>query len=175
MTGKGHGSDRALMLGLEGETPEDVSLERIPAIIERIHTEHRLQLGGTHEVKFDDATDLRFHRTQRLPLHSNGIRFFARTSDGGTLLGRTYYSIGGGFVLSEAEANDPNLRRVPDSLPFPYQCGDDLLRMARESGLSVSEMTLRNESAWRPEAETRAALLRVWRAMHEMRRTRLPG
>jgi L-serine dehydratase len=167
LTGKGHGSDKAVLLGLEGETPEAVNVDAVPAQIERIRSTRSLRLHGGNEIAFDEKNDLLFHRTESLPAHPNGLRFVARDAAGTELLTKTYYSIGGGFVVGEQNAAEDKLTSTERTLPFPYQHGDDLLRLARETGLSVSELTLRNESAWRPEAETRAGLMRVWKAMHE--------
>jgi L-serine dehydratase len=167
LTGKGHGTDKAVLLGLEGETPEGVDVDSMPARLSAIRDGRRIKLGGSHEIAFDEKSDLLFHRTESLPAHPNGMRFIARDAQGSDLLSRTYYSIGGGFVVNEGAAQRDELKPPAQRLPYPYRSGDDLLRMACESGLSVSEMTLRNESAWRPEAETRAALLRVWHAMEQ--------
>ncbi len=165
LTGKGHGTDKATLLGLEGETPEAVDVDAVPAKIETIRTQQRLRLGGTREVPFHEKNDLLFHRLESLPAHPNGMRFIARGVDGAELLNRVYYSIGGGFVVNEDTAKRDALNADEAPLPHPFRSGDDLLRLARETGLSVSELTLRNESAWRPESETRAALLRVSQAM----------
>ncbi len=177
LTGKGHGTDRALLLGLEGETPEEVDVDTFAARVERIRESQRLRLGGTHEIAFHEKDDLLYHRTESLPAHPNGLRFVARASDGTELLAKIYYSIGGGFVVGEQTAQADLLTRQHHDLPFPYRSGDDLLRMAQESGLSISEMTLRNEACWRPEAETRRGLKRVWEAMHACveRGTRIEG
>ena len=165
LTGKGHGTDKAVLLGLEGETPEDTDVDAVAERIARIRTAHTLRLHGGREIAFDEKCDLLFHRTEALPAHPNGLRFIARDAAGAELLVKTYYSIGGGFLVAEKDAEQDQLSSVKHALPFPYRHGDDLLRLACESGLSVSEMTLRNEACWRPEAETRAGLLRVWRAM----------
>jgi L-serine dehydratase len=167
LTGKGHGTDKAVLLGLEGEIPETVVVDDIPHRIETIRTSHHLRLGGSHEIDFDEPSQLLFHRTESLPMHPNGLMFIARDAQGRELLSRVYYSIGGGFVVNEDTAQRDELKTDERRLPFPYRSGADLLRMGTESGLSISEMTLRNEGAWRPEAETRAALLRVWKAMEE--------
>lgn len=165
LTGKGHGTDKAILLGLEGETPEEVDIDSVPRRIERIRSARALTLPGGREISFDESSDLLFHRQESLPQHPNGMRFFAHDAQGTSLLTRTYFSVGGGFVIGEqADATDPS-SAASLTLPFPYRSGDDLLRLARESHLSISEMTLRNECRRRPEAVTRAALLRVWQAM----------
>lgn len=179
LAGKGHGTDRAVMLGLEGETPEDVDVDSVLSRVEGIRTTGRLRLPHGVEVPFGPGTDIIFHRNESLPGHPNGLRFIARGAAGRELIARTYYSVGGGFIVEEAgvDREAPPRREVP----FPCANGNDLLRMGRESGLSISEMTLRNEAQWRPESETRAGLLRVWQAMRACvergchREGKLPG
>ncbi|MCU0962347.1 MAG: L-serine ammonia-lyase [Pirellulaceae bacterium] len=169
LTGLGHGTDRAVMVGLEGDTPEEVHVESMATRVARINQTRQLQLAGERAIEFDPAGAIQYHRRKVLPAHPNGMRFVARDAHGAVLAESIYYSVGGGFVLSAAEvAADrlaPSVREMPR--PFPYRSGDDLLRLAAESGLTISEMTLRNEACWRPEAETRAALLRVWLAMQD--------
>ena len=167
LTGRGHGTDRAILHGLEGEAPETIDVDKMAARLETIRSQHRLQLGGVKAIGFDERADLQFHRSEVLPAHPNGMRFVAYDAANAELLSRTYYSIGGGFVVNEGAAQRDELSADQRELPYPFHTGDDMLRMARESGLSISEMTLRNETAWRPEAETRAALLQVCRAMQE--------
>jgi len=167
LTGKGHGTDRAILFGLESETPEGIDLDSMAARLEAVRSRKRLRLAGTHEIDFEEKTGLQFHRTESLPAHPNGLRFQAFDASGAELLTRTYYSIGGGFVVNEGAAQRDELSADRRKLPYPFRSGDDVLSMARESGFSVSEMTLRNEAAWRPEPETRAALLRVSQAMQD--------
>jgi L-serine dehydratase len=166
LTGKGHGTDKAVLLGLEGETPEGVEVDAVPARLARLRSESCLRLGGIHPVPFHESQDLLFHRTESLPQHPNGLRFVARDAAGEVLRSADFFSVGGGFVVDEEAAAAGQVPQESRELPFPYACGDDLLRFGRESGLSVSEMTLRNEAAWRSEVETRASLLRVWQAMN---------
>ena len=165
LTGKGHGTDKAVLLGVEGETPEDVDVDSIPDRIEHIRSIKSLRLRDGREIPFDETSDLLFHRRESLPEHPNGMRFIARDAHGAELLAKTYFSVGGGFVVGDQTAAANNLTSDTPTLPFPYGSGDDLLRLARESQLSISEMTLRNETCWRPEVATRAALARVWQAM----------
>ncbi len=167
LTGRGHGTDRAILHGLEGEAPETIDVDQMAARLDKIRSQHRLQLGGVKTIGFDERADLKFHRSEVLPAHPNGMRFVAYDAANAELLSRTYDSSGGGFVVNEGAAQRDELSADQRELPYPFRTGDDMLRMARESGLSISEMTLRNEAAWRPEAETRAALLQVCRAMQE--------
>jgi L-serine dehydratase len=165
LTGKGHGTDTALLLGLEGELPETVDVDQVAARLQAIRETRRINLGGEKSIPFHEKEHLLFHRLESLPAHPNGMRFAAFDAAGQELLNLTYYSIGGGFVVNEGIAQRDELSADQRPLPFPYRSGTDLLRMSRESGLSVSGLTLANEAAWRPEAETRAALLKVWHAM----------
>jgi len=149
LTGKGHGTDRAILFGLEGETPEAIDVDTMPARLETIRSRQSLRLHGTHEIAFDEKASVLFHRSETLPAHSNGLRFVAFDQAGAELLRRTYYSVGGGFVVNEEAAQRDELSTDQRFLPYPFRTGDDLLRMAQESGRSVSAMTLCNEAAWR--------------------------
>ncbi len=165
LTGRGHGSDLAVLMGLEGETPEEIDPDHAPRRVEAIRRERRLRLAGQREITFDPASDLVFDRKRTLPLHSNGMRFLALDGAGELLAERVYYSIGGGFVVNQGEAEQDSL--VPDrtALPHPYETGEHILEMAEATGLSLSQLTLENEKCWRPEAEVWAGLRRIWAAM----------
>ncbi|WP_009964455.1 L-serine ammonia-lyase [Verrucomicrobium spinosum] len=165
LTGKGHGTDKAVLLGLEGELPESVDVDEVPFRLERIRRERMLNLGGSHAVPFEEKRDLLFHRLESLPAHPNGLRFVAYDADGGELLAKVYYSIGGGFVVPEGAAQRDELPSQEVVLPHPYRSGAELLDLCEKTGLSVSGLTLANEAAFRPESETREALLKVWAAM----------
>jgi L-serine dehydratase len=167
LTGKGHGTDKAILLGLEGQTPESVDPDKVEPRVAAIRTSGRLTLPGGPTIAFNEAAHLLFLRKESLPRHPNGMRFTARDASGQELLECVYYSIGGGFVVDEAEAAEDRLTEDNTQLPFPYRSGDDLLRMAAESGKSVSEMTLANELSWRSEAEIRSGLLRIWEVMQQ--------
>ncbi len=166
-TGKGHGSDKAVLLGLEGETPEEVAVDAIEPRLAAIRAGRALRLLGRHEVPFVEREHLVFHRRKALPLHPNGMRFAARDAAGAELLARVYYSIGGGFVVDEAAASEDRLGAPTPDLPFPFRSGEDLLRLGREHGRAIADLVLANEVARRPEAEVRAGLLRIWQAMKD--------
>jgi L-serine dehydratase len=167
LTGRGHGTDRAVLLGLEGETPEDIDVDAIPARLNTIRTEGKLNLAGQKLIAFQEKSDLCFKMTESLPAHANGMRFIARDGQGEVLHENAFYSVGGGFVVNEHQVNIGGDVTPARALPFPFTTGDELLRMAGESGLTVSDMALRNESVWRSEAETRARLIKVWHAMRQ--------
>jgi L-serine dehydratase len=166
-TGRGHGTDKAVILGLLGETPEAVDVEAIPARLAHVRTSGRLLLLGRHETHFRDAEHLLFLR-QSLPFHPNGLRFTALDVENEPLFARAYYSVGGGFVVDERAAAGENPLRADDrALPHPFASGDELLAICRRTGQPISRVMLENEAAFRPEAETRAALLAIWGVMQE--------
>ena len=162
-TGMGHGTDRAVMLGLMGEDPETCDTDSIPAKIEAIKEARRIVLNGVREIPFDPASDLVFHRQTTLPFHPNGMTFSAHLDDGSSH-SETYYSIGGGFITQEGQ--EPQGARAV-ALPMPIESAADLLRHCRENGLSIPEVVLRNERAWRSDEAIRAGLLRIWGAMRD--------
>jgi L-serine dehydratase len=165
LTGKGHGTDKAILLGLEGATPEGIDPDEVEPRVAAIRESGRLTLEGGPTIVFDEATQLLYLRKETLPQHPNGMRFTATDAAGNTLLETTCFSIGGGFVVDEAEADSDRLSRDETALPYPYHTGDDLLQIAAASGLSVSEMTFANERSWRSDAEICSGMLERWRVM----------
>lgn len=161
-TGKGHGTDMAILLGLSGDDPVSFDVNNISAKIHDINSMKKLVLHGKHEIDFDPAEDIDFLVTETLPYHPNALTFLAATADG-RQLAETYYSIGGGFVKKEGEAEQPG---DAVQLPFPINTADDLLHWCMK-GLSISEVVMENESAWRPEAQTKKGLLDIWNVMKE--------
>ncbi|HET7304519.1 MAG TPA: L-serine ammonia-lyase [Segeticoccus sp.] len=169
-TGHGHGSDKAVLLGLSGEAPEEVDPRAVHGTLERIRGEHRLPLLGTHEIGFDEDRDLVMHRRKSLPVHPNGMQFHAYDADGGLLRSRTYYSVGGGFVVNEeADDTDGAAKIVQDEtvVAHPFRTGDELLARCRETGLPIDRVMLDNELSWRTEQQVRDGLLRIWTVMQE--------
>ncbi|HEY6126080.1 MAG TPA: L-serine ammonia-lyase, partial [Steroidobacteraceae bacterium] len=168
-TGKGHGTDKAILLGLSGHEPDTVDVDAIAGIIERIRTTHELQLLGTHALPFDERRDLTFNHKDTLPLHSNGMLFKAFAEDGSELTTGTYYSVGGGFVVSESESpgGGTEKRIVPDLtvLPFPFRNGDELLALCEREKSSIASIMRRNERVWRTDAEIDQGLLHIWHVM----------
>ncbi|MFD9288824.1 L-serine ammonia-lyase [Streptomyces sp. NPDC060030] len=165
-TGHGHGTPKAVLLGLEGESPRTVDVEGADARVEEIRASGRISLLGVHDIPFDADEQLVLHRRKALPYHANGMTVGAYDRDGAPLLEKTYYSVGGGFVVDEDAVAGEN-PIVPDDtvLKHPFRTGDELLRLARETGLSISSLMLENEKAWRTEDEIRAGLLEIWRVM----------
>ena len=168
-TGKGHGTDKAVLLGLAGYAPDVVNPDEIPAILEVIRAENAVFLSPSHRIGFDEKADLIFHRSETLSLHSNGMRFTGSASDGAEICTQIYYSVGGGFVVSEQVLADGSLQKriAPDAtvLPLPFKTGDELLAQARRSGLSIARIMMQNECHWRSEDEVCAGLLNIWVAM----------
>ncbi|MFF3245359.1 L-serine ammonia-lyase [Streptomyces sp. NPDC002870] len=164
-TGHGHGTPKAVLLGLEGNSPRSVDVETADAQVERIRTDGRISLLGTHEIGFDFDQDLVLHRRKTLPYHANGMTIFAYDAEGATVLEKTYYSVGGGFVVDEDAVGEDRIVLDDTVLKYPFRTGDELLRLAQETGLSISALMLENEKAWRSEDEIREGLLEIWRVM----------
>ena len=165
-TGYGHGSYNAVLWGLEGEDPETVDTTKGPLRADQIKRTGELRLNGTHPVVFDPEDDLLLYRRRSLPFHPNGMVFTAY-GDGKVLCERTYYSIGGGFVLDDDESGHPPLLPDPTVVPYPFRTGTELLDSCRQQNLSVSEVMLANECVRRPVGEVRAGLLKIWSVMTE--------
>ncbi|MEK7344735.1 MAG: L-serine ammonia-lyase [Pseudomonadota bacterium] len=167
-TGKGHGSDKAVLLGLCGHEPETVPVDHIEPTLKNIRSGQRLALLGIHDIRWDEKDDLLLYR-QSLPFHANGMKFFAWDATDALLTERTYYSVGGGFVLSEELArNGERQKRLAThttQLPIPFRSGDDLLRRCREHALSIAGVMRSNERHWRSDAEIDNGLLNIWSAM----------
>lgn len=163
LTGRGHGSDKAVLLGLEGARPEDVDVDAIPARLEAVRAEGRIALLGRHPIAFDAGKDLVFHKRQKLPGHPNGMRFTA-LGDDAVLAEGLYYSVGGGFVVdAEGEAL---VREAPaEAVPYPFASGAELLAHCEHTGLPISALMLANEQVRPSEASVRARLLEIWAVM----------
>lgn len=170
-TGKGHGSDKAVLLGLGGHEPDTIDVDAIEPRLCEIRRSARLLLLQRHAVDFDERADLLFYARESLPFHANGLRFTAWDGAGAELAVRTYYSVGGGFVVSQEVAGDGKRQRTiaPDAavLPLPFHSGAELLELAQRHECSIAEIVCRNERHWRDDAQTRARLLDIWRVMRE--------
>lgn len=162
-TGKGHGTDVAVLLGLCGEDPVTFDVNQITPRLESITDNRKLVLNGEKELDFDPATDMVFLMDESLPFHPNALTFLCSFSDGNEIA-ETYYSIGGGFVVKEGEANNSN-----DSfaLPYPIERAEQLLEATKVTGLSISGVVMENEKAWRSEAETNEGVLKIWGVMRD--------
>ena len=168
-TGKGHGSDKAVLLGLCGDEPDSVDVESIGPRLKHVREAKCVPLLGMHDVAFNEKTDLILYRRETLPFHPNGMRFTAFDATGAELLTRTYYSVGGGFVVSDEVAHDGTKQKViaPDTtvLAHPFHSGAELLALTVSERCSVAELMRRNERHWRSDAEIDAGLLKIWAVM----------
>ncbi|MGW2693970.1 L-serine ammonia-lyase [Streptomyces sp. NPDC001296] len=164
-TGHGHGTPKAVLLGLEGASPRTVDVEGADQRVEDIKESGRLRLLDEHEIAFSFDDDLVLHRRKALPYHANGMTLWAYDASGTELLTKTYYSVGGGFVVDEDAVGADRIKLDDTVLKYPFRTGDELLRLTRETGLSISSLMLENERAWRTEEEIRAGLLEIWQVM----------
>ncbi len=169
-TGKGHASDVAVLLGLSGHEPDSVDVDNIPDLLTEMRSSRRVPLAGVHSIAFHEKDDLLFMRAP-LPFHANGMRFVALDAAGIELANRVYYSVGGGFIVSDEVAADGSRQKViaPDAtvLPLPFTSGDALLVLAQAHGLSIAQIMRRNEQHWRTDAEINKGLLRIWQVMQD--------
>src|SRR5215475_2846179 len=166
-TGRGHGTDKAVLCGFEGEWPDKIDPDSIPSRLSRIRNEKKIRVLGKHEIPFDEKTDLVFNKRQKLPYHSNGMRFTAYDAAGEVLATRDYYSVGGGFVVNHDEAAENRIVADTTPLPYPFKTGDELLQLCAGSGKTIAQVMLENEKAWRSEAEIREGLKKIWQAMQD--------
>ena len=167
-TGKGHGTDKAILLGLMGHEPDTVDVNAIAGYLEDVRTRGMLNVLGEHKT-YSSPIDLTFNHKDTLPLHSNGMQFTAFDNGGAKLLAGTYYSVGGGFVVTDEPrpGGGTEKRIVPDltQLPFPFRSGDELLDLCDRENTSIAGIMRRNERTWRSDAEIDAGLLRIWHVM----------
>ena len=165
-TGKGHGSDKAVLLGLEGDEPETVDTGSIDQRITAMISDKCLQLSGERSLDFDVDTDLIFFRRKALPGHPNGMIFSAFNAQGGCLQKSTYYSVGGGFVVNPDESTaEKNIIEDETPQPYPFDTAHELLELCSKTGYSISELMLKNEQVWATEVEIRENLLHIWQVM----------
>jgi L-serine dehydratase len=188
LTGHGHGTDRAILLGLSGQTPEGINPAEIEARLSAIRAAKKLELPGRHSIAFDEAKYLIFHRDQMYPVanvvsHPNGVRFSAFDKDGLLLLERVFFSIGGGFILSEeeraaAEAMQSPLNNHAGEVPYPFHSAQELLEKAAASNITIPQLMFANECALAnqrgtpgnpspAEEQVRRGILRIWQIMRE--------
>ncbi|MBF6022621.1 L-serine ammonia-lyase [Lysobacter niastensis] len=165
LTGRGHGTDKAVLMGLEGHWPNEIDPDIIPDALERIRGEKRIRLFGQHEVAFEEKHDLIMNKRQKLPFHTNGMRFTAYDADGEVIATRDYYSVGGGFVVNQDEAAEDRIVADTTDLPYPFHSGDELLAQCKQNGLSIAELMYANEQVWRTPEEINAGLDEIWNAM----------
>jgi L-serine dehydratase len=164
LTGLGHGTDRAILLGLSGELPDLVEPESIERHLETIRARRAIDLGGVHRILFDEPRDLLFHKDQVLAKHSNGMRFRAWDAGGTEIAREVFYSIGGGFIVREGE--EPSLQEA-SAVPYPFSSAGELLARGEQSGLPIWKMVLENEKCWHEEPFIRSYVERIWGVMQD--------
>ncbi|MEO6838424.1 MAG: L-serine ammonia-lyase [Ginsengibacter sp.] len=162
-TGKGHGTDIAVQLGLSGDDPVTFDVNLISQKIEQIKNQRKLLLNGSYGIEFNPQEDIEFLKNESLPYHPNALTFIAVLKNG-EHISETYYSIGGGFVKKEGEEINSDSEII---LPFPINDAADLIHWCMQTGLNISEVVMENENSWRPEIKTKEGLLHIWETMHE--------
>ncbi|RLA34333.1 MAG: L-serine ammonia-lyase [Gammaproteobacteria bacterium] len=161
-TGKGHGTDSAIILGLMGCEPETLDPDAVDDMLRAVHSSGRLNVSGIGDISFSASTDLVFDYAEELPRHTNGMRFIASNSDGQHVLSEDYYSLGGGFV---ARGDEPESASQSGEPPYPFTSGAELLTMADKDSLTIAELVESNERQWRSKDEIRLRLMNIWSAM----------
>lgn len=160
LTAEGHGTNKAIILGLLGEKPESVDANKIQSYLDNVHTTHKIALDHQHTITFVADRDFIYHRNTVLPYHVNGMRFSAHW--GATTESQVYYSVGGGFIVTENESATQSARSIP---PYPFHTAAELLDHCTQQAGAISDIVLANESFWLPEKEVRAALWKRWLVM----------
>ena len=164
-TGRGHGTDKAVILGLSGQMPDQIDPDLIDGMLQTIRDEAQIQLSDISKIDFHEKTDLVFNKRKKLPHHPNGMRFSAFDLNGNLLLERDYYSVGGGFVVSPDDAASDKIVKDETRLPYAFSSGDELLALCASHKLRISDIMLANEQVWRSKQEIRDGLLNIWSAM----------
>lgn len=177
LTGKGHGSDKAVLLGLEGQWPHRIDPDHIEPMLTRIRSEKTVRIAADKCIGFDEKTDLLFNKRQKLPFHSNGMRFTAFAADGSELANREYYSVGGGFVVNQDEAAQDRITADTSVQPYPFKSSLEMIGQCEKHGLTIAALMRANESVWRSESEIDSELDAIWQAMKDclLRGTRTRG
>jgi L-serine dehydratase len=166
-TGRGHGTDKAVMLGLQGEMPDSIDPDAMEPMLAKIRERQQIDLPDGPVIAFKPDQDLKFNKRQLLPHHTNGMRFEAFDSNGDPLVQREYYSVGGGFVVNQDRAAEDRIVADETPLPFPFSSADELLALCERERQSIAGLMLRNEQTWRSADEVHRGLLRIWSAMQD--------
>jgi L-serine dehydratase len=166
LTGRGHGTDRAILLGLTGELPDEIEPDKVESLVEGIRSARFLVLGGVRRIPFDESGDLLFHKDAALPTHPNGMIFRAYDEAANELAKEVYYSTGGGFIKSEAEMHHTGDDSASTMVPYPFKSAADLLRIGEENKLTIWRIVLENEMRRHSESQIRAFIERIWETMH---------
>ncbi len=164
-TGKGHGSDTAVLLGLEGERPDEIDPDIVPERLAIIRTSNQINLNGLHQIDFNEKQDLILYKKKSLPKHANGMVFYAFDKDGNELASTTYYSVGGGFVVNDDVDADSPIMEDRTQVKYPFSTAAELIQACKDEGIKISTLMMENEKAWRSESEVREKLLAIWQVM----------
>ncbi|MBF0278689.1 MAG: L-serine ammonia-lyase [SAR324 cluster bacterium] len=167
LTGIGHNTNTAVLLGFEGHFPSEINPDLVPVYISNIRKDLQIELLGERFIQFDESKDLIFHRDKTLPFHANGMRFSAFGIHNEMHLQQVYYSIGGGFIIEEACIGEDRGEMDSDPLPYPFKTGESLVELCKTENLSIMEIMFRNEKNWRTETEIYQGLSGIWEAMQE--------
>ncbi|MGK5594061.1 MAG: L-serine ammonia-lyase [Parachlamydiaceae bacterium] len=166
LTGKGHATDIAVMLGFSGETPEGIDPNTVSEKIKQMTGQKTLFLLGSQKVSFDQTKDLLFHYDKQLPYHPNGMRFTVYNQHGKEIVSQVYYSVGGGFIIDhETASKDKTLGDEEHKLPYPFKTADELLKLCRENNFTITQLMMENEKSWRSEQEVHDGILNIWKVM----------
>ncbi len=165
-TGKGHGTDKAVIGGLSGFAPETADPQQIAMLVTTVEDSNQLNFGGKHQIKFVPKTHMKFSG-KVVGQHSNAMRLTSSDSNANPILEKTYYSVGGGFVVNEEAFGEDRIVEDKTPVAFPFTSGKQLLELCKENGLSISPLMMKNERAWRSESDIRGGLLEIWRVMQE--------
>lgn len=164
-TGKGHGSDKAIIFGLEGDRPETIDTKTVDSRLKSIRNRNQIHLLGKHLITFNEATDVIMHRRKTLSFHANGITFTAFNQAGEALRDATFYSVGGGFIVDETATGSNRIKQDDTKLPYPFLSSVNLLIHCANNNMRISDVMMENEKVWRSEAEIRSGLLNIWNVM----------
>lgn len=167
LTGKGHATDLAVLLGAEGDSPEGVDPNTVHEKVHKIRSEHKINLFGKHTVPYNESTDLLFHFDKQLPFHPNGMRFTVYDKNGIEIFHQVFYSVGGGFILEHQQATAPKdqPKEKVHTIPYKYDTAQQLLDYCEKTGLTIPQIVMENEKTWRSPEEIRAGLLNIWNVM----------
>ena len=165
-TGVGHGTGKAVILGLCGELPDLIDVDKIDPLLEEVHTTQRLALNGSHAISFPNKNAIVFHRRKTLPKHANALTLYAYCGEQ-IVAEQTYYSIGGGFIIKDEDFDETKTlaAETQSKVPFPFKSAADLLVQCKNNGLSISALMLANETTFRPRHEVKQKLHHIWLTM----------
>lgn len=167
LTGKGHGTDKAILLGLSGFKPEGIEPDQIEALLAEIRLQQNLNLLQKKNIAFNESEDVCFHQTVFLPFHANGLCFSAFDASGEVLLKRNYYSVGGGFIVDETQIEQQPVVQEQEKIPYPFKSAVELLTLCQKNKMSIAEIMMANEKMWRTESAIKQGLLTIWSVMKQ--------